>query len=90
MSRYRLFVLAKCELGQAEAVGTHIADHLPEVSEVYSITGDHELLLKIPFDELADVERLIQARLHAVPGLRETETMLSFRVYGEDIGDFVS
>lgn len=90
MSRYRLFVLAKCELGQAEAVGTHIADNLPEVAEVYSVTGDHDLLLKIPFDEIGDVEALIQSRLHSVPGLRETQTMLSFRVYGEDIGDFVS
>ena len=90
MPRFRLFVLAKCELGQAEAVGTHIADHLPEVSEVYSITGEHDLLLKLPFDEIDEVEKVVQDKLHAVPGLRETVTMLSFRVYGEDIGDFVS
>lgn len=90
MARYRLFVLARCDLGQAEAVGNHIADHVPEVAEVYSITGDHDLLLKIPFDDVSEVSDIVQGKLHAVPGLRETQTMLSFRVYGEDIGDFVS
>jgi DNA-binding Lrp family transcriptional regulator len=90
MARYRLFVLAKCNLGEAEAVGNHIADQIPEVAEVYSITGDHDLLLKIPFDDVGEVQDIVQHKLHRIPGLRETQTMLSFRVYGEDIGDFVS
>jgi DNA-binding Lrp family transcriptional regulator len=90
MAKYRLFVLARCDLGQAESVGNHIAERIPEVAEVYSITGDHDLLLKIPFDNVEDVAAIIQGKLHKVPGLTETQTMLSFRVYGKDIGDFVS
>jgi DNA-binding Lrp family transcriptional regulator len=86
---YRLFVLAKCELGHAESVGNEIAE-MAEVSEVYSITGEFDLLIKVGFNELQEISGFVQDKLHRVPNLRDTQTMMSFRVYGEDIGDFVN
>jgi DNA-binding Lrp family transcriptional regulator len=86
---YRLFVLAKCELGCAEDVGNKVAE-MPEVAEVYSVTGEHDLLVKVGFRDLAEIERFVQDKLHKVCGLKETVTMMSYRVYGKDIGDFVS
>ena len=86
---YRLFILAKCDLGHAEAVGEAIAE-LEDVSEVYSVTGEYDLLVKVAFDDLQSISDFVQDRLHRVPHLRETQTMMSFRVYGQDIGDFVN
>lgn len=86
---YRLFILAKCDLGYAESVGEAVAE-LDDVSEVYSVTGEYDLLVKVNFDDLQSISDFVQDRLHRVPHLRETQTMMSFRVYGEDIGDFVN
>ena len=86
---YRLFVLAKCDLGHAESVGNKIAE-MEAVSEVYSVTGEYDLLIKVGFSDLPEIEGFVQDKLHRVPGLKETVTMMSYRVYGEDIGDFVS
>lgn len=86
---YRLFILAKCDLGRAEEVGERIAE-LEEVAEVYSVTGDHDLLVKASFDDLPSISDFVQDKLHRVPHLKETQTMMSFRVYGTDIGDFVN
>lgn len=86
---YRLFILAKCDLGSAETVGEAIAE-LDDVSEVYSVTGEYDLLVKVNFDDLQSISDFVQDRLHRIPHLRETQTMMSFRVYGEDIGDFVN
>ncbi|WP_339704975.1 Lrp/AsnC ligand binding domain-containing protein [uncultured Sphingosinicella sp.] len=86
---YRLFVLAKCDLGHAASVGNRIAE-MEEVAEVYSVTGEYDLLIKVGFGDLPEIEDFVQEKLHSVPGLKETVTMMSYRVYGEDIGDFVS
>ncbi|MFN0284304.1 MAG: Lrp/AsnC family transcriptional regulator [Kineosporiaceae bacterium] len=66
-------------------------DHIPEaaaqiaeldgVSEVYSVTGDVDLVTIVrvhEHDELADV---IADRLSKVPGVRSTKTYLAFRAY---------
>ncbi|MEM8825690.1 MAG: Lrp/AsnC ligand binding domain-containing protein [Pseudomonadota bacterium] len=86
---YRLFVLAKCDLGHAEECGEAIAE-LDDVSEVYSVTGEYDLLIKVNFDDLQSISDFVQDHLHRVPHLKETQTMTSFRVYGQDIGDFVN
>ncbi|MEE4350963.1 MAG: Lrp/AsnC ligand binding domain-containing protein [Pacificimonas sp.] len=86
---YRLFILAKCDLGHAEGVGEKVAE-LEDVSEVYSVTGEYDLLIKVNFDDLQSISDFVQDRLHRVPHLKETQTMTSFRVYGQDIGDFVN
>ena len=86
---YRLFILAKCDLGHAETVGTAVAE-LEEVSEVYSVTGEYDLLIKVVFEDLQSISDFVQDKLHRVPHLKDTQTMMSFRVYGDDLGDFVN
>ncbi|MGB7406046.1 MAG: Lrp/AsnC ligand binding domain-containing protein [Pacificimonas sp.] len=86
---YRLFILAKCELGHAEECGEAIAE-LDDVSEVYSVTGEHDLLIKVNFDDQQSISDFVHDHLHRIPHLKETVTMTSFRVYGSDIGDFVN
>ncbi len=74
------FVLVRCELGKVEAVANAIME-LDGVSEVHSVTGPWDLIVKLyaaDYDAFGD---LIPGALQAVPGIRETETLLAFRAF---------
>lgn len=72
-----VFVLIQCNVGATFAVADAIVEK--EVhSELHSISGEYDLLLKmyIPSDE--DVGRYIGEHLHSVPGIMRTHTILAF------------
>ena len=74
------FVLVRCELGNLEKVANAIME-IDGVSEVHSITGPWDLIVKLyaaDYDVLGD---LIPDQLQKVPGIRQTETLLAFRAF---------
>ncbi len=74
------FVMVKCEPGRLEEVANAIME-IEGVSEVHSITGDHDLLVKLyaaSYDDFGDV---IPDRLQKVAGIRDTITLLAFRAF---------
>jgi len=74
------FVLVKCERGRLDEVANAVME-IDGVSEVHSITGPFDLLVKLyaaSYDDFGDV---IPGRLQKVPGVRETETLLAFRAF---------
>ncbi len=74
------FVLVKCELGRLEEVANALME-IEGVSEVHSITGTYDLLVKLyatTYDAFGD---LIPDQLQKVPGIRDTTTMLAFRAF---------
>ena len=75
------FVLAKCELGRVSEVARAIIE-IDGVSEVHSITGAHDLLVKLYAEDYDAFGDLITHRIQRIPGLRETETMLAYRAFG--------
>ncbi len=73
-------VLLKAEIHRIPEVAQTIAQ-LPSVSEVYSITGDYDLMAIVrvrAHDELADV---IPGGLNKVDGVTATQTHVAFRTY---------
>jgi len=73
-------VLIKAEIQHIPEVAQVIAE-IPAVSEVYSVTGDFDLVAIVrvrAHDELADV---IPAGLNRVPGVTATQTHIAFRTY---------
>jgi DNA-binding Lrp family transcriptional regulator len=73
-------VLVETEVDRIPEAAEAIAD-LDGVSEVYSVTGDVDLvaIVRVPeHDRLADV---IADRLSKVDGVRSTRTYLAFRTY---------
>jgi DNA-binding Lrp family transcriptional regulator len=74
------FVLVRCELGRVEDVAAGIME-IEGVSEVHSITGPWDLLVKLYAPEYDAFGDLIPDRLQKVPGIRETETLLAFRAF---------
>jgi len=74
------FVLVKCELGRLEEVANAVME-IDGVSEVHSITGPFDLLVKLYAASYEDFGDLIPDRLQKVRGVRETETLLAFRAF---------
>ncbi len=74
------FVLVKCELGRLEEVANALME-IEGVSEIHSITGTYDLLVKLYAASYDDFGDLIPDRLQKVPGIQDTTTMLAFRAF---------
>ena len=73
-------VLVKAEVASIPELAAKIAD-IDGVSEVYSVTGEFDLIALVrvrAHDDLADV---IPGRLNKMEGVRHTETHVAFRTY---------
>jgi DNA-binding Lrp family transcriptional regulator len=75
-------VLVKAEVASIPELAEQIAG-LDGVSEVYSVTGEFDLIALVrvrAHDELADV---IPGRLNKMDGVSHTETHVAFRTYSK-------
>lgn len=73
-------VLVKTEVTRIPQTAEAIAA-IPEVSEVYSVTGEFDLVAMVrvrDHDQLGDV---IPGRLNKTEGVLHTETHIAFRTY---------
>ena len=73
-------VLIRAEVASIPETAEAIAQ-IPEVTEVYSVTGEFDLVALVrvrAHEELADV---IPGRLNRVAGVTHTETHIAFRTY---------
>ena len=81
-----VFVQIRCHPGTTYAVAQEI--HLREmVSELYSTSGEYDLLMKIYIPDAADVGKYLNDRLFDVPGISRSLTTMTFstiRMPGED------
>jgi DNA-binding Lrp family transcriptional regulator len=74
------FVMVKCELGRLEEVANAIME-LEGVSEVHSVTGEWDLLVKLFAPSYEAFGDLIPDVLQKVQGIRDTQTLLAFRAF---------
>lgn len=73
-------VLLRCEVGEIPETAQAVAD-VAAVSEVYSVTGDWELVALVrvrAHEEIADV---VTGEIAKVAGVTATHTMIAFRAY---------
>jgi DNA-binding Lrp family transcriptional regulator len=73
-------VMVKAEVDRIPEVAQAIAD-LPEVSEVYSVTGEVDLVAMVRVRRHEQLADAIADRLNKVAGVRETQTHIAFRAY---------
>lgn len=73
-------VLATCDIHQVPETAQAIAD-LPEVSEVYSVSGPHDLVVMVRVRNHDDLARVVTEGIAKVPGVQRTETLVAFKVY---------
>ncbi len=75
-----VFVQLRCRPGETYRVAERIV--LREVhSELYSTSGEYDLLLKLYIPEDADVGKYINDRLLTVEGIERSLTTLTFRAF---------
>ncbi len=73
-------VLVKAAVDRIPEVAQVIAE-LDGVSEVYSVTGAHDLIAMVRVRRHEDLADVIAGRLNKVDGVRETETHIAFQAY---------
>ena len=74
------FVRIKCELGQSYAVANRLAE-LEIASEIHSTAGSFDLLVKLYLEDGVDVGHFVNENVHGVGGIRDTETLVTFRAF---------
>lgn len=76
-----VFVQIKCELGKAYDVAGLAADTIPEVSEVYSTSGQYDLLAKFYLEDDCDTGLFVTQNVQTLPGVKDTFTLITFNAF---------
>jgi DNA-binding Lrp family transcriptional regulator len=77
-----IFVMVKCELGRAYDVADAAVQSVEQVSEVHSISGQYDLLLKCYLPDETDVGHFVTGQIQTLPGVRDTFTLIAFKAFG--------
>lgn len=75
-------VALKVETAEADNVASEVAK-FPEVEDVFLVTGDTDISLKVRFPSYDGLKEFVLRRLPAVRGIRETKTLLVVTSYKE-------
>jgi DNA-binding Lrp family transcriptional regulator len=75
-----VFVQFRCVPGKTYEVADAIYDR-EVVSELYSTSGDYDLIAKIYVPEEEDVGHFLSSRLFDIPGIQRTLTTMTFKAF---------
>lgn len=75
-----VFVQFRCKPGKTYEVADSIYDR-EIASELYSTSGDYDLLMKLYIPEGEDVGKFINDHLLDIPGIERSLTTITFRAF---------
>ncbi|WP_428427398.1 Lrp/AsnC ligand binding domain-containing protein [Pararhizobium sp.] len=75
-----IFVQLQCAPGRTYEVADVIYKK-EIVSEMYSTSGDYDLLIKVYVDEEQDIGKFINDNIATVPGINRSLTTLTFNAF---------
>lgn len=75
-----VFVQFRCQPGKTYEVADAIYDR-EVVSELYSTSGEYDLIAKVYIPEEADVGHFLSDRLFDIPGINRTLTTMTFKAF---------
>jgi DNA-binding Lrp family transcriptional regulator len=73
-------VLAVCNVHEIPETAQAVAD-IAEVSEVYSVAGDYDLVIMVRVRDHDDLARVVSEEIAKIPGVERTQTLVAFKVY---------
>lgn len=76
-----IFVMVKCELGQAYKVAADAIESIDQASEIHSISGQFDLLMKFYLSDDQDVGHFVIERVQMLPGVKDTFTLITFKAF---------
>ena len=81
-----IFVQIKCEMGQAYRVAREAADRISEMSELFSTSGQYDLLGKFYLEMDQDIGLFVTENIQTLPGVKDTYTLIAFNAFGGSAG----
>jgi Lrp/AsnC family leucine-responsive transcriptional regulator len=75
-------IALKVETAEADTVASEVA-RFAEVEDVFLVTGDTDIFLKVRFPHYDELKEFVLRRLPSVKGIRETKTLLVVTAYKE-------
>ena len=75
-----IFVMVKCDLGKAYEVADE-AVGVENVSEVYSTSGQYDLLMKCYLDEKTDIGHFVTSKIQTLGDVKDTFTTITFKAF---------
>ena len=75
-----VFIQLQCEVGQAYEVAEAIVDREFH-SEIYSTSGNYDLLIKAYVPKDQDVGHFVQGNLKGIDGIVRSYTTLTFKAF---------
>jgi DNA-binding Lrp family transcriptional regulator len=81
-----IFVMIKCEMGQAYRVAREMADTIPQLSEMHSVSGQYDLLGKFYLELDQDIGLFVVEKVQSVAGVKDTYTLQTFNAFSGSAG----
>ncbi|QSR22059.1 Lrp/AsnC family transcriptional regulator [Hyphomonas sp. KY3] len=84
MSDICVFVFVKVDSRTSEDVGDDIKDSVEEVRDIYSIMGDHDLMVKIVSKDFQFIQKVVNDKIRPIEGVASTSSVLGYQIYGKN------
>ena len=76
-----IFIMVKCELGCAYKVADDIMARIEQTSELYSISGQFDLMAKFYIEADADIGHFVNETVQRIDGIVDTLTIVTFKAF---------
>ena len=76
-----VFVQVKCELGKVYNVAEKAIETVEKISEIYSTSGQYDLLIKCYLNDGDDIGHFINDKIQTLPGVKDTYTLITFKAF---------
>jgi DNA-binding Lrp family transcriptional regulator len=77
-----IFIMVKCELGRAYRVADAAVQDIEAISEVHSVSGQYDLLMKCYLEDGVDIGHFVTEQIQTLPGVKDTFTLITFKAFG--------
>ena len=76
-----IFIMVKCDLGKTYDVANDLVLTVEQDSEVHSISGQYDLLVKCYLTQEADIGHFVASQIQRVAGIKDTFTLIAFKAF---------
>jgi DNA-binding Lrp family transcriptional regulator len=73
--------MVKCDLGQSYTVAADAVETVEHISEVHSISGQFDLMMKCYLDDDQDIGHFVTEKVQLLPGVKDTFTLITFKAF---------
>jgi DNA-binding Lrp family transcriptional regulator len=76
-------VLMNIQRGEVNRTAAQLLE-IPGVAEVYSVTGEYDLVAVLHLKAYEDLAEVVTERMMSLTGITKTHTLMAFKVYSKE------